>query len=191
MYIQDIVETFYIGLVIIYIVFIVSFIYLTSKGSSKELSRDGGEVSKTSRMERSEKTWLFTLIIIAIIGNAIFLSPLIPSARTTLWMDEQPIDTIYITMSNYTFHLPNDIIRVSTGQPVEFVIYSDDVTYGFGVFDAEGKLIFQIQVLPNYENRITWIFDEPGYYTIRSTEYSGPRHSEMVLYDVIYVEEGG
>jgi cytochrome c oxidase subunit 2 len=48
-------------------------------------------------------------------------------------------------------------------------------------------MLFQIQVLPNYSNEIVWIFDEPGSYTIRSTEYSGPEHPSMVVPDAITV----
>lgn len=36
-----------------------------------------------------------------------------------------------------------------------------------------------MQVLPGHENRILWKFDAPGSYDVRSTEYSGPRHSDM------------
>jgi heme/copper-type cytochrome/quinol oxidase subunit 2 len=48
-------------------------------------------------------------------------------------------------------------------------------------------MLFQIQVLPGYSNEIIWIFDETGSYTIRSTEYSGPQHPNMVLFDAIRV----
>jgi cytochrome c oxidase subunit 2 len=44
-------------------------------------------------------------------------------------------------------------------------------------------------VLPGRENRIVWKFDEPGTYDIRSTEYSGPRHSDMYLQAAIRVTQ--
>jgi cytochrome c oxidase subunit 2 len=48
-------------------------------------------------------------------------------------------------------------------------------------------MVFQMQVIPGYENRLVWKFDAPGTYDVRSTEYSGPRHSEMFLKDAIRV----
>jgi len=92
-----------------------------------------------------------------------------------------------ITICDYKFTLPADGISARVGEPVEFVASSCDVTYGFGVFCKTGRMLFQMQVLPNYENRIIWIFDEPGSYTIRSTEYSGPQHPFMVVPDAITV----
>ncbi|OQY19782.1 MAG: cytochrome C oxidase subunit II, partial [Anaerolineaceae bacterium 4572_32.1] len=62
-----------------------------------------------------------------------------------------------------------------------------DVTYGFGVFRPDGTMVFQMQVVPGYENRILWKFDAPGTYDVRSTEYSGPRHPEMFIEDAIRV----
>ena len=66
---------------------------------------------------------------------------------------------------------------------------SADVTYGFGVFRQDGTMVFQMQVLPGHENRIVWKFDTPGSYDVRSTEYSGPRHSEMFYQDAIRVTQ--
>jgi cytochrome c oxidase subunit 2 len=50
-------------------------------------------------------------------------------------------------------------------------------------------MVFQMQVLPGRENNIIWKFDDPGIYDVRSTEYSGPRHSEMYISDAIQVSE--
>ncbi len=188
MYIQQVVEIFYLGLVAVYIVFILSFMWITSRGR-RQLSTDGGEEAGRG-MEKAEKTWLIILIIIAIFGNALMLSPLVPSVNTVIWSKAEPVKTIYITVEDYNFVLPENPIRIPAGVPVEFVVVSNDVTYGFGVFRKDGTMVFQMQVVPGYENRIVWVFDEPGYYTIRSTEYSGPEHPKMVIYDAILVEGG-
>jgi len=92
-----------------------------------------------------------------------------------------------ISIDDYHFTLPPDGIEIKVGEPVKFVVTSYDVTYGFGVFHKTGRMLFQIQVLPGYSNEIIWIFDETGSYTIRSTEYSGPQHPNMVLFDAITV----
>ena len=74
------------------------------------------------------------------------------------------------------------------GEYVQFSAISKDVTYGFGVFRKDNSMVFQMQVLPGKKNVITWKFDEPGMYDVRSTEYSGPGHSDMFVPDAILVK---
>ncbi len=139
------------------------------------------------RIEKQEKRYLYLLIIIAIVINAVTISPLVPSQRWLFWSQPAPTKVFYITIDDYKFTLPSSGITIKVGEPVKFVVTSHDVTYGFGVFHKNGRMLFQIQVLPNYTNEIIWVFDEPGAYTIRSTEYSGPEHPFMILRDVITV----
>jgi len=80
-------------------------------------------------------------------------------------------------------------VELRVGEFVEFKATSADVTYGFGVFRQDNSMVFQMQVVPDGDNHIVWKFDEPGSYTVRSTEYSGPGHSAMVLPDAILVTE--
>jgi cytochrome c oxidase subunit 2 len=92
-------------------------------------------------------------------------------------------------MENYQIKLPPQGIQVAANKFVEFTASSKDVTYGFGVFRADGKMVFQMQVLPGRENKILWKFDAPGAYDIRSTEYSGPKHPEMFVKNAIRVTQ--
>jgi cytochrome c oxidase subunit 2 len=94
---------------------------------------------------------------------------------------------VQIEVGDYQFRLPAVPIQLEAGEFVEFTARSTDVTYGFGVFRDDGRLVLQMQVVPGHVNRIVWKFDEPGLYDIRSTEYSGPRHPEMYLPDAIQV----
>ncbi len=94
---------------------------------------------------------------------------------------------ITINIADYKFYLPTESIRLKVNEPVKFTLFSQDVTYGFGVFRSDGTLVFQMQVLPARANEIIWIFKEEGKYTIRSTEYSGPENWKMVLKDTIVV----
>ncbi len=48
-------------------------------------------------------------------------------------------------------------------------------------------MLFQMQVVPGHRNDIMWEFLQPGIYTIRSTEYSGPKGAQMILNDVVEV----
>ncbi len=138
-------------------------------------------------MDREERIWLGILVAVFLLVNAITLSPLVPWQKWMLWDRPTPQARFHIDFENYNIHLPPEGIRVKVGEFVEFVATSQDVTYGFGVFNKEGRMVFQMQVVPGHENRMVWRFDEPGFYDVRSTEYSGPRHPEMFIADAIQV----
>jgi cytochrome c oxidase subunit 2 len=138
-------------------------------------------------MDREERIWFGVLILVALVFNAVTLSPLVPWQKWLLWSHPAPDRQIPIEVENYTFHLPPQGIEVRVGEFVEFVATSKDVTYGFGVFRPDGTMVFQMQVVPGHENKILWKFDSPGTYNVRSTEYSGPRHPEMFIADAIRV----
>jgi len=139
------------------------------------------------KMDKQEKHYLYALIAVALIINLVTISPLIPWQGWLFWSTPEPTTTFYINICDYRFTLPAGGIQARVGEPVKFSVTSCDVTYGFGVFHKNGRMLFQIQVLPNYGNEIVWIFDESGSYTIRSTEYSGPEHPLMALPDAITV----
>jgi len=48
-------------------------------------------------------------------------------------------------------------------------------------------MVFQMQVVPGHRNDILWKFDKPGIYSIRSTEYSGPKGVSMIIKDAVEV----
>lgn len=138
-------------------------------------------------MERQERLWFGLLILVAVVFNAVTLSPAVPWQKWLLWSHPTPDKSFLIEIGNYEIKLPPGGIEVKAGEYVEFVATSTDVTYGFGVFQPNGPMLFQMQVIPGYQNRIIWKFDTPGTYDIRSTEYSGPKHPEMFIRDAIRV----
>ena len=140
-------------------------------------------------MDHRERNWLFVLIGVFLVFNVVTLSPLVPWQKWQLWSMAVPDRTVYVEFGDYEIRLPVEGIEVKVGEYVEFVATSTDVTYGLGVFHKDGHLVFQEQVVPGRENRIVWKFDEAGLYDVRSTEYSGPRHSEMYVSDAIRVTQ--
>lgn len=92
-----------------------------------------------------------------------------------------------ISVANHQFKLPSEKLLVKVNEKVLFNVTSEDLTYGFGVFRKDNSMIFQMQVLPGHNNDIIWQFANPGIYTIRSTEYSGPKGVSMILPDVVEV----
>ena len=140
-------------------------------------------------MERNERLWLGLLVLIALAFNVVTLSPLVPWQSWLVWSQPTPDQRVAVEMENYQFKLPPQGIQVAANKFIEFTATSKDVTYGFGVFRPDGKMVFQMQVVPGRENKIVWKFDAPGTYDIRSTEYSGPKHPDMFVKNAITVTQ--
>jgi heme/copper-type cytochrome/quinol oxidase subunit 2 len=193
--VQYVFEIFYLGLIALIIAFIVSF-YVMSRRAPAHADRpkpdpaqyaDGG--TSGNGMHKNERNWLYFLLAVVLIGNLVTLSPLIPSANYGLWSQAAPVKTIAIEVSNYNFTFPEKPIVVPAGKVVEFIVVSHDVTYGFGVFRKDGTMVFQMQIVPEpYKNTLKWVFDQPGMYDVRSTEYSGPQNPFMYVPNAIEVE---
>jgi cytochrome c oxidase subunit 2 len=130
--------------------------------------------------------------MLTILGVSLHIvtSKTIPWVKTDLYRSEYtPDKTFKIKVENHQFVLPSEELVIKTGEKVLFDVASGDLTYGFGVFRQDNSMLFQMQVVPGHKNDILWEFVRPGLFTIRSTEYSGPKGSNMVLKDVIRVVE--
>lgn len=92
-----------------------------------------------------------------------------------------------IGVADHAFRLPAEKLQIACNDKVLFNVTSSDLTYGFGLFRTDHSMLFQMQVVPGHKNDILWQFHQPGVYTIRSTEYSGPKGVDMVLKDVVVV----
>lgn len=101
--------------------------------------------------------------------------------------DITPDQSFVITVEDHQFKLPTEEMVINVGEIVEFDVTSMDLTYGFGLFRQDNSMLFQMQVVPGHRNDILWQFVKPGIYTIRSTEYSGPKGIAMVEEDVVRV----
>jgi len=187
MLMQYVFEIFYLSLIAAIISFTLIF-YLLSRRPRRNAEGDGGSPEEPKQgMERKERNWLYFLLAAVLIGNLVTLSPLIPSTNYGFYQSA-PVETITIHVENYHFVMPNQPIMVPLGKVVKFVVVSDDVTYGFGVFRKDGTMVFQMQVVPSYTNSLNWVFDQPGMYDVRSTEYSGPLNPTMYVPNAIVVE---
>jgi len=140
-------------------------------------------------MDVKEKRWLYVLIAIFLVFNIVTFSPLVPWQQWLLWSNPTPSQTFSINITDYQMQLPPGGMNVKVGEYVQFNATSQDVTYGFGVFRPDNTIVFQMQVLPGHQNHIIWKFDAAGSYDVRSTEYSGPRNSEMYYKNAIRVTQ--
>jgi len=138
-------------------------------------------------MEKPEKRWLYFLIVIFVIVNVVTLSSLIPWQTWQIWQNPTPSQVVEVTYDNYVITMDAPV-QIKANEYIQFDATSTDVTYGFGVFRKDNSMVFQMQVLPGRTNTIIWKFDETGMYDVRSTEYSGPKHSDMVVRDALEVK---
>jgi cytochrome c oxidase subunit 2 len=112
----------------------------------------------------------------------------IPWAEMDLNRESYKADkTFQITVKDHKFILPSEKLVINVNDKVLFDVTSEDLTYGFGLFRADNSMMFQMQVVPGHRNDILWHFDRPGVYTIRSTEYSGPKGVFMIEKDAVQV----
>ena len=118
----------------------------------------------------------------------IITSKTIPWVETDLHRSKIKADKVFnISVENHEFKMPMEKLIIKTGEQVLFDVTSHDLTYGFGIFRQDNSMVFQMQVVPGHKNDILWQFVKPGLYSIRSTEYSGPKGINMVLKDAVRV----
>lgn len=92
-----------------------------------------------------------------------------------------------ITVADHEFSLPSERLMIDCGDMVRFNVRSTDLTYGFGVFRQDDSMMFQMQVVPERDNKLVWEFHKNGVYNIRSTEYSGPEGYQMIVSNAVEV----
>jgi len=101
--------------------------------------------------------------------------------------DYKPDKTFVISVKDHQFIMPSEKLIINVNDKVLFDVKSEDLTYGFGLFRSDNSMMFQMQVVPGHRNDILWHFDREGVYTIRSTEYSGPKGVFMIKKDAVEV----
>lgn len=153
----------------------------------------GLNITKQAKSTRLSKSLFYTFVIfLTVLGVSLHLI----TYNTIPWapMDMNRADikadrTFNIEVKNHEFILPSDTLGIKAGETVMFDVTSADLTYGFGIFRQDNSMIFQMQVVPGHKNDILWKFDQPGTFTIRSTEYSGPKGAQMIVRDAVVVSE--
>ncbi len=134
--------------------------------------------------------WMGLLIFVGV-GIHILTFNKIPWVKWDLNRDKIKADKEFnISIADYKFTLPEKTLVIEDGQTVRFNLDSKDYTYGFGLFRDNGSLVFQMQVVPGSTNNLVWKFDKSGTYSIRSTEYSGPKGGNLLVKNAVVVASG-
>lgn len=165
---------------VIYAAIVMSFIGMYSY----KLTRDGKVPAK---MNGIFYTWVGVLVFIGV-GIHIFSFNKIPWVKWDLNRDKIKADQEFsIAIADYKFQLPEKQLIIKEGQMVRFNLESKDYTYGFGLFREDGTLVFQMQVVPGNKNDLVWKFNKSGTYSIRSTEYSGPKGGNIMVKSAVVI----
>ena len=153
----------------------------------------GLQITKPGKSSKISHALFYTFVgFLVVLGVSLHFITYntIPWAAMDLNRDDIKPDKVFnITVANHEFILPADELEIKLGEKALFDVTSKDLTYGFGLFRTDNSMVFQMQVVPGHRNDILWQFDEAGIYTIRSTEYSGPKGAQMILKDVVKVVE--
>lgn len=136
-----------------------------------------------------------SLYFVAILGLAVillaFTLPLTPYPDKA--DAKRPDVTVKVIGEMWSWSLTPDSGAVSAdgdpvlpaGKLVKFEVTAKDVNHNFAIYNSAGKLIAQVQAMPDYTNDLYYTFDEPGRYYVLCLEYCGIAHHSMsVEFDV-------
>lgn len=145
-----------------------------------------GKVSRTFNV-----FFVVWMVLLMVVGVGYHLSSPAWAPWEKLLYDKPTPDQIFnITVQDHRFSLTSDNpIVIKQGELVRFDLKSNDLVYGFGLFSANERMLFQMQVDPSTSNNLYWRFDQPGTYSVRSTEYSGPDEYGPNKQDFLYVKD--
>jgi cytochrome c oxidase subunit II len=146
-------------------------LFVAANARRRRAATDAG--ADTESLERHEKTWMW--IVLGILGALLLASIWFTPYGESAGAGGQRMDVV---ARQFAWELePN---RARAGVPVEFRLRAVDVNHAFGVYDPDGKLVFQVQVQPGFEQRAVETFEQPGTYEILCLEYCGVLHHGMV-----------
>ncbi|MCL4543310.1 MAG: cytochrome C oxidase subunit II [Chloroflexi bacterium] len=119
--------------------------------------------------------WWFRILLLLVIGALAvsFASLPYPWVVAAAQGSALPVKVI---AHQFSFSMP---ARLPANRLIEFEVTSTDVNHGFGIYDAQGQLLGQVQAMPSYVNRLYFTFPHPGTYVIRCLEYCGIAHDAM------------
>jgi len=142
-------------------------------------TRAADHTTDTQSHARRETVWLIVVVLglIALLMATIFYVPYGESAGP----GKQVVKVVGV---QYAWAVePTEVVA---GRPVEFWLEAAEtngepaVQHGFGVYDPDGALLFQAQVVPGGVQKVVHTFTETGTYEVLCLEFCGRGHHEMV-----------
>jgi len=126
------------------------------------------------RLARRENAWLVVvvLLLVVLLLSTIWLTPYGQSRAAAGGR------VVNVTAAQFAWTL--EPARVPAGEPLEFRIRASDVSHGFGLYDPDDKLVFQVQAVPDALQKEFATLKKPGIYRIVCLEFCGVGHHLML-----------
>lgn len=89
-------------------------------------------------------------------------------------------DALVVNVTSGQWWWETDTTEIPVGKEVEFHVTTEDVNHGLGIYNDTNRLLFQVQAMPGYTNKVVYTFEEPGTYEILCMEFCGVGHHDMI-----------
>lgn len=134
-------------------------------------SRDPVSQAVVSAKGYAIRRYWFAVLLAAAVAVFVYTIPHFPYASANT-----PGKHYTVVAQQYSFMLPQTL---PADTPVVFDVTSRDVNHGFAIYDPNGRLVGQVQAMPDYVNHLPFAFHTRGHYTVRCLEYCGIAHAAM------------
>ena len=142
------------------------------------LARTATRTAETdhARLARRENGWLVVVVVL-----------LVSLLLATIWLtpygdDEEAAaagrNVVEVTGAQFSWTI--EPREVQAGERIEFRIRAADVSHGFGLYDPDDKLVFQVQAVPDELQKEFATLTKPGVYRVVCLEFCGVAHHAML-----------
>lgn len=143
----------------------------THPRSGRPRTRDDAD---TARLAHGEKTWF--VIAVAALGLLLLATlAFIPYGQNSAEAGQQ---RVAVTAQQFAWSFQP--ARIVAGAPVRFTVTSADVNHGFGVYNSDNVMLFQVQAMPDHPTDVVYTFKRPGRYQVVCLEFCGLNHHRML-----------
>jgi cytochrome c oxidase subunit 2 len=127
------------------------------------------------KLARRENVWFFVVLALltALLGATIFLTPYDDGEAAVAGRQ-------VVEVNGQQFAWVVEPATVRAGRQVEFRIRASDVNHGFGLYDPDDHLVFQVQAIPDELQKEYHTLRKPGRYRIICLEFCGVGHHQML-----------
>ncbi len=155
-------------------------VVFASVARSASVAGSAEEIAASAARWRRTAFWGLLLVFIPAIGYSLTKTPYTSSGAPAVVVD----------VKGHQWNWEISAPAIAVGQPVEIRVTGADVNHGFGLYDANARLIAQTQAMPGYTNVIRHTFTTPGTYRVLCLEYCGLGHHTM-FGQLVVTERGG
>jgi len=149
-------------------------------GSTKVVESIETVAPKMYGLRKTYFIFLLALIVVALFGTLRGLPYFAPG-------DAEPDYAVTVTGSMWSWEVGaitsradgSTVEQVPAGKLIEFQVDSTDVNHGIAIYNGEGHILTQTQVMPGHPSKLYYQFETPGTYHLVCMEYCGAGHPVM------------